>query len=180
MSMKLIAKKYAKALMSIAGENSAEAEAISSGLTAIKQVFLQPAAEKILLSPIMPADLKRELLNYGLKIGGGNSTLGSFITMVVAADRVELLPTIADLYEEMRAHASGKQSGLLTSAIKFGDQELGAVGQELERIFKRKIVLENRVDSDLLGGYVVRVGNTVIDQSVANKINGFSKSVQHT
>ncbi len=178
--MKLIAKKYAKALYTVAMEEPDKSEDFHEGLAAASALYAEPTARKILKSPVMPADLKRDLLYNALQKTKAPKVLSSFIDILVTAQRVELLPDIIESYHELSAAALGQQSGVLTSAVKVSDSELAAVESELARIFKKKIILENRVDAALLGGYVIRVGNSVIDQSITSKIKALAYGLQNS
>jgi F-type H+-transporting ATPase subunit delta len=178
--MKLIAKKYAKALYSLAGKNAEGGDEFHPGLSAAGELFGQADARKILKSPIMPAELKRELLIYALSTAGENRELIAFVDLLISAKRVELLPEIIVAYEELLTAARGIQPGVLSSAVALQKGEITAIEQELTGIFNKQVVLENRVAADLLGGFVIRVGNSIIDQSITSKIKALAQGVQHS
>jgi F-type H+-transporting ATPase subunit delta len=181
MSTKLIAKKYARALVSVAGESSAGSAQFSDGLAAIKELFTIPKAAKILRSPVMSGELKRDLLAYAIAHASGNhKSLLVFVDLLITAKRVEILPEIADFYQTILAAVRGEQHGVISSAVAMQETELAEIANKLQKIFKQQVVLENQVKPELLGGFVVRVGNTLIDQSVTSKIKALALGLQHT
>jgi F-type H+-transporting ATPase subunit delta len=180
MSAKLIAKKYAKALYAIAVEQQGSSQKFQVGLAAAAQLFAIPQAAKILKSPIMPDSLKRDLLVYVLDTVGANKSLNAFFELLISAQRVELLPEIVAEFSEILAASQGQQHGVLTSAARLSSEEITAIEHGLARVFAKQIVLENRVEPEMLGGFVVRVGNSVIDQSITSKIKALAEGLQHS
>ncbi len=181
MSTKLIAKKYAKALVMVGSESKGGSSQFSSGLAAITELFTIKKAAGILRSPVMPSVLKRELLAYAIaQAESSQKTLLAFVDLLITAQRVEILPEIAVFYEVILAAERGQQSGIVTSAVALDDREVAELAQQLQGVFKQQVLLENRVDPGLLGGFVVRVGNTLIDQSITSKIKAFTLGLQHT
>ena len=79
MSTSAIANRYAESLYSVLSPD--EAESAASGLETVKDLFKLEDASKILLSPVMPPELKSDLLRYALEKTGGPDALLSFVKL---------------------------------------------------------------------------------------------------
>ena len=77
---------------------------------------------------------------------------------------------IATQFETLRAEREGYADADVASAFPIADAELAKLVALLERKFKRKIRPHVRIDRELIGGVVVRVGDEVIDGSVRGKL----------
>ena len=178
MSAKMIAKKYAKALISVGQESPEGSERFRPGLARVRELFAVPQAYKILKSPVMPDGLKYELLMYAVNGDTQAKHLIVFLELLLAVKRVQLLPAIVEEFEEMLAEAKGQLYGVLTTVLPTGSQEQNALATDLSKLFGKRVVLENRVDAKLLGGFTIRIGNTVIDQSITSKLTALTRQLQ--
>ena len=92
--------------------------------------------------------------------------------------RLQLLPEISKQYEMLRAQAEKSLEVEVISAFALGDSERERLVETLKRRFEREIQLTSRVDEQLMGGMVIRAGDTVIDGSVRGKLGKLAETLQ--
>ena len=96
----------------------------------------------------------------------------SFVRVLVEADRVALLPQIAELFEALKNDADGVAKARIDSAFPLTDAQVAELKAALEKRFGKKIEATVNVDPELVGGARITVGDTVIDASVAGAAAG--------
>ena len=124
----------------------------------------------MLRSPVIRHDKKKAILEKLFKGKVHNLTL-AIIGIITRKNREALLPTIAREFHNSFNDFKGIQKATITSTIAL-DQEMRT---EVERIVKKlsdkKIIeLEEKVNEELIGGFVLNVGDKQIDASISNKL----------
>ncbi len=124
-------------------------------------------------NPKLQAPQKESLL---LTVAGDRlSAAGrNFVRVLVEADRIAVLPQIAELFEALKADADGVARAVIETAFPLDDAQVGGITAALERRFGRKIEAAVTVDPSLIGGARISVGDTVIDGSVRAKLEAMA------
>ena len=65
----------------------------------------------------------------------------------------------------------------MTSAVELDDAVVERIGDEIGRQTGRKVELTREVDPSIVGGFVVRVGNAVLDASIRNRLDNLRKQI---
>lgn len=118
----------------------------------------------------------RQLSDLILEIGGRKFTqeARNLITLMIENKRVQVLPQVSQLFEQLKAQHEGALEAQVTSAFELESDQLSKLISELEQKFKRKIDAKVTVDSDLIGGIKVEVGDEVLDASVRGKLEAMA------
>ncbi len=137
------------------------------------ELFSLPEAKAVLCSKVMPNALKRELIDYALaKVGKAvPSELDNFIRVLIDAGRLSYLPDIITALQDILDEEENMARGELLSAVPLSKEQVSDIGKHLERIFNKKIHLTSQIKPELLGGFVARVGNTLMDLSVRSSLD---------
>jgi F-type H+-transporting ATPase subunit delta len=90
----------------------------------------------------------------------------NFVRVLVEADRIAVLPQIATLFEALKDGAEGVARARIDSAFPLSDAQVAELTAALERHFGKKIEATVHVDSTLIGGARITVGDTVIAGTV--------------
>lgn len=179
--MSRIARRYARALYKICDANVDTAKKHLESLKTLLVLFDDKDAGKILRSPVMPPDLKKTLLHYGLEKASAGEDLQHLVDTLVIAGRVAMLPELIEVFGNLINDAEGKAHAEVVSASPLGQEDQEAISAQLGDLLGKKIVLESKVDATLLGGFVAKVGNYRIDMSLKTKLDGLAQSaVQDT
>ncbi len=176
MSATRIANRYAKALYRLIGTDPQNTKICLEQLQTARALFeIEPAA-KVLMSPVMPQALKKKLFDAALTAANGSEVLRAFMGALVTAGRVDIYPAFVDAFARLLNEAEGIIDADVVTAITIDPAVLATLTASLERILKTKIQMSQQVDPELLGGFVVRLGNRMIDMSLKTKLDALSKS----
>jgi len=178
MSSNLIANRYAKALMKLTESNPALAEKALSFLSACDEMYKMPEAKRVLKSPVMPADLKKSLLNLAAQKTEAAANFSAFAEQVVDAGRTSYLPEIFKAFKKMLDEKRGVAEATAVTADPLTESTKAELTSALSKIFGKKITLTSEVDKSVLGGVVVKVGNYTIDLSLKNRLNSVADYAQ--
>jgi F-type H+-transporting ATPase subunit delta len=98
----------------------------------------------------------------------------NMVRLLVENDRLAVLPGIAAHFESLKADAQSIVNATVTTAFELDDGQKATLAEALERKLGRKVELDTRVDSSLIGGVVVRAGDTVIDGTIRGRLRALA------
>ena len=91
--------------------------------------------------------------------------------------RLPLLGEVSELFEEFRAQEEKSIEAVVTTAFKVGSGTLENLVQALKKNLNRDVSVISAVDPSLIGGAIIRAGDTVIDSSVRGKLEKLAESI---
>ena len=173
-----IARPYANAVFEIAKRNRALDE-WSRQLALAAAVAAVPAISDVIESPAATSLEKSNTVVRvcGEELGGEGKQL---IHVLARNKRLHLLAEISSQYEALRAQEEASLEVEIVSAYALSDVEQQRFTDALTRRFEKEILLSTRVDESLLGGAIIRAGDTVLDGSVRGKLDKLSETLQRT
>lgn len=167
-----LARPYAEAVYRLASQRKA-LKPWSEMLQLAVAVTQDPQVVALAENPRVPrtrfVDFLLDVCGKQLDKEGAN-----FIRLLSENHRLELLPVIAVLYEELRASAESRIEVEVVSAYEISATQIKAIAGALKRRLGRDIDLATRIDPALLGGIVVHAGDLVIDGSVHGKLRALA------
>lgn len=167
-------KRYAQAAFELALERN-ELEKWQKALEKILEISTDEEFMALLEDPRLPFETKKELL---LKRLGEIHPLAINLTLLLV--HKGMLRLIGDIYHQyltlLDAHC-GVERAKVISAIPLGDEERESIAMGLGKMIERKVVIDHRVDPSILGGFVARVGDMLIDGSVRQRLESLKKSL---
>ncbi|MDI6808036.1 MAG: F0F1 ATP synthase subunit delta [Candidatus Eisenbacteria bacterium] len=179
MNTGLLSKKYAVALFGFARKKG-EVETVENDLNALRE-FLKRDATLItfLESPDVLDSHKETLLKdvFGQRV---SRSVLEFLLLLFRKKRMRLLENICDDFESLALEARGVQRAKVITAFKLRDDLRDSLGSALESVTRKKIVLQEEVNPELIGGAVIIVHNKVIDDSVRTKLEKLRDSLIST
>lgn len=163
-----IALNYAEALFAL-GEKSGRTEEYARLLEAIAAaVDGTPRAQAVLMSPKVTKDKKAAILTASLT--GAPKEFGLFLGQVVKRGRGLLLGEMATAYNKLLDVKANRVRAGVTLAREPDAALQASITAALSKALGKEVVAGFSVDSSLLGGAVVRVGDRVLDGSVKRKL----------
>lgn len=171
-----IARPYAEAIFKMAKD----AGALGVWSTRLQRLALiaqdQEMAE-VIGDPRMSADQVAQLF---ISVAEENdAVLGNFIRVLAENKRLTLLPEICQLFETAKAAEEGIKEAVVSSAFPLDAAAIQALVPQLEAHFKAKLAPTVVVDSDLIGGIRVAVGDQVLDASVRGKLDAMATALKN-
>ncbi len=171
-----LARPYANAAFDIAkGESSLDAWSNSLGLLA--EAVNTPVVQVLLSTPDIEDETKAARLADMFR-DELNDRSRRFLAVLAENKRLELLPEIAEQYEVRRAEEEQSLDVEIISAYPLTDAQADKLKAALHRKYDREINLSSSVDSQLMGGAIIRAGDNVIDGSVRGKLDKLRESLQ--
>ncbi|MBX2882869.1 MAG: F0F1 ATP synthase subunit delta [Granulosicoccus sp.] len=171
------ARPYAKAAFEMARDNQqydAWSERLSFLAVAVKDEALSSALEAPGLTHQHRAEIIEKIAADKLDDGGKN-----FVRLLAENNRLAMLPDIAGIYEVLRAEAEGEIEAHVTSAFELQDDQRDRIAAALAKRLDRKIKIVSTVDSDLIGGAIIKAGDLVIDGSLKGRLNKMSQTLSN-
>ena len=173
-----LGKTYAQALLS-AAEKAGITNKVVDQLTTIVDEYLggSPQLAAAFDSPRIDADEKNRVID---KVFGGDfdPLIVNFMKVMAGRGRLGNLNAVRDgavaLFDEM----SGQVLAKVSTAVPLDETLRGQITEQLGAALNRKVRLKETIDEDLIGGMVIRVGDTVFDNSVANRLDSIAKKAQ--
>ena len=102
----------------------------------------------------------------------------NFVLLLAENRRLQILPEISELFEQLRAQHEGVLDAKIISAFEMSDVQLRELVADLEGKFKRKIEAKVSVDPELIGGVKVEIGDEVLDASVRGKLEAMAVALK--
>jgi len=164
-----LARPYAKAVFETASAHQ-QLPLWSDVLGLLAQVIVDPQIKELLNNPRVTHETLQALLK-DIVGEGFTAEVGHFVQLLIDNHRITLLPQIATQYEIYRAHALKSMRVELIAAFDVSDAQKDQFTTVLKKRFGHEIDLTCRVDKSLLGGAIVRAGDTVIDGSALGRLN---------
>jgi len=119
-----------------------------------------------------------EVLYQGTKDLSGhelNQALKNFVSLLVSHNNLKLADKIMDKFSELYNRHEGLEDVEITSHKKLSDEAYHYLTAWLKHQLKKEIQLTKKTDENLKGGIVIKYGDTVIDDSLATKLNNLKK-----
>jgi F-type H+-transporting ATPase subunit delta len=167
-------KRYAQAIFEIALERK-ELEKWRADLGILAQILADPQLVALLENPKLSPQEKRNLLDELLT--GVNPLVKNLAYLLVSRNHLRMMADLAAEYERLVDAYHGIEHAEVITAIPLDPEEKKELEQRLSGLRGKKIVLTNKLDPDLLGGLVVRVGDKLIDGSVRTRLQKLKESL---
>ncbi|NNE36941.1 MAG: F0F1 ATP synthase subunit delta [Gammaproteobacteria bacterium] len=164
-----IARPYARAIFELAQADN-NLQGWSDLLKLLSQVVVDPDMQEVISSPRVTSEqileITSEVMGNRLDLLGRN-----FIKVLIDANRLRLVPYISDLFEKRRAEAEGRVDINVLTAYELEAQQSNQLSEVMGKRLGKKINISAMVDESLIGGIVIRAGDTVIDSSLRGRLN---------
>jgi ATP synthase F1 delta subunit len=173
--MEEIARVYARSLFEVAREQDklevnreqlgefADALAGSHEL----QVFF--------FSPYFSTEEKKDGLRRTVE--GADETLTNFLELLLENHRMPVVFRVRREFDRLWEEANDLLPVLITSAVALDESVSRRIGDEIGRQTGKQVELTSTVDPDVIGGIVLRVGNSILDASIRNRLDTLRKQV---
>ena len=169
--MKSASLQYANALADVALQQGA-AEPVLKQLNDFVEAYAASAELRNLLAN--PAVTGKEKHAVAEKLStrlGASKILRNFLFLLIDHRRTLMIPELAEAFKAVIRERESIAEAQVASAVELSDAQKKSLGRSLEKKTGKKIEAKFTVDKGLLGGVVVRIGDTVYDGSVKHRLN---------
>ncbi len=126
-------------------------------------------------SPYFSSSEKREGLTKLLD--GADEILLNFLSLLIENHRMPVIFRIRQEFERLWDEENKTLPVEITSAIALDEATTESLGKTISERAGRKVTLAAHVDSDILGGIIIRVGNSILDASIRNRLEQLRRHV---
>lgn len=166
-----LSKIYAKAFLGVTEKAGTTELAVAELNSFVADVLDKlPNFEALLCSPRVSHEEKERILDRGFA-GKMSVPVLNFLKVVSRHGRLDCLRSIVRAVRQLLDHLRGRIEVLVTTAVALPSDVMASVESRLASSLGKSISLSSRIDPSLLGGFVIRIGDTVYDGSVSNRLN---------
>ena len=126
-------------------------------------------------SPYFSTTEKRQALDTLLD--GADELFVNFLALLIENHRMPVIFRIRQEYERLWEEENKTLPVEITSAIALDEATTESLGRTIGERAGRKVTLAARVDPDILGGIIIRVGNSILDASIRNRLEQLRRHV---
>ncbi|SMC38321.1 F0F1 ATP synthase subunit delta [Sporomusa malonica] len=171
-----LAIKYAQAIYEIASEK-AMLDNVEKQLKLVEATIAGHAdLATLMYHPIVPAPAKKETINR-VFAGDLDGFVQNFLLLLIDKRREPALPAIISEYIRLANEARNIAEAEVFTAKELSAAQLEALAGKLSKVTGKNIVLKTSIDQELLGGVVVKIGDKLIDGSVARQLKALKAAL---
>jgi F-type H+-transporting ATPase subunit delta len=173
--MEEIARVYARSLFEVAKEQD-KLDVVREQLGEVADaVSADRELQIFFFSPYFSTEEKED----GLRkvIDGADPAVLNFLELLVEKHRMPALFRIRRVYDELWEHENKLLPVEITSAVELDEEIAQRIGDQIGKQTGQHVELTKTVDPDIIGGLVLRVGNSILDASIRTRIETLRKNV---
>jgi F-type H+-transporting ATPase subunit delta len=173
--MEELAQVYAHALFEVASENDVTDDVREQLGQFADELDENRDLQVFLFSPYFSSQEKKD----GIRkiVDGADERFLNFLELLAERHRMPALFRIRRAYDALWREENKLLPVTVTSAVELDEGLVEGLGKRIEEQTGKKVELTSKVDSDVLGGLVLQVGNMVLDASIRNRLEQLRKQV---
>jgi F-type H+-transporting ATPase subunit delta len=170
MSIQTVARRYATALADVATKNS-EISVVNTELVQFQEMMTEnETLREVFRNPAVPYDKKSRLLETLIARTRPTKTTANFLRVLLKNARLADLDAINERFLAILEERAGLVSAEVTTAQPIDAAQQNALQLKLQQMTGKTVSLNFKIDPEIIGGVVTRIGSTVYDGSVKNQL----------
>jgi F-type H+-transporting ATPase subunit delta len=173
---RVVAERYAKALLEVAVDKKTDPGRIAEELEGFQSLLERERALRTALeAPTLPGTKRVKILDSLLASAKVSPETQNLLRLLARNERIPLVPFVAESFRKLVLEHEGIQPGEVVSAHPLSSDQKKRLAGQLGQALGKKMELSYRTDPEILGGVVVRVGNRIFDASVTTQLRRFKE-----
>lgn len=170
-----VARPYAKAAFEYA-QGKGELTQWSDMLATATVVAEDSDMDRVLEDPSLTSEQKAGIF---VDVCGADRVSGvkNFVSSLAEHKRLGAMPMIAEMFEKLKAAKDQALDVMVISAFELTTEQQNKLTETLKNKWQKDVSIETQVDSDLVGGVIIRAGDVVIDSSIRGKLAKVAEAV---
>lgn len=170
MSIRTIAHRYASTLVDIATDQNLLNE-VKSDIVGLQEALKVNEFDELIKSPVVSKSKKKEIFAQIFK-GKMSATTLNFCNLLLDKNREAALPEICNTFLDIYREKNKISSIVVTSAVPMDSGSLEALKKKLidSKAVYPTIEVEEKIDPSLIGGFIVELGDKILDASLSTKL----------
>lgn len=173
-----LAGRYASALFDLARDER-QIDAVGKSLDLLSQALVDSRDfSELVASPLID---RKQAGKAFAAVGdqlGIDAVTKNFLGVLARNGRKNQLQAVIRAFRRLAAEHRGEATAEVVSAHPLKDDQLAALKQQLRSRAGREVAIETRVDPEILGGIVVKLGSQMIDASIRTKLNRLAEAMK--
>jgi F-type H+-transporting ATPase subunit delta len=169
-----VARRYARAVFEIAQEEN-NLDGWLRDLRTIRDVLLDPTLGAFLQNPSVPTEQKLRMVDNSVANLGTKQR--NFVGLLIEKRRTSLIDEIVAAFEDQLDDIRGVVHARVTTAVQLTEEEASIVTRGLDAYTGRHVIVATTIDPAILGGFVARIGDRLIDASIVGRLNALRESL---
>jgi F-type H+-transporting ATPase subunit delta len=176
------ATRYARALFDVTRNEHKDLQKTQADLRAFATLVAEnPALQRVLINPAIPASRKRGVVEQLLASAGTvEPVVAKTLLMLAERDRMAILADVADVFDSRVMDDQQVVRAKIVTATALPAERLAALGDRLKQATGQNVQIESGVDASLIGGAVARIGGTVYDGSITRQLERMRAALSST
>lgn len=165
-----LAGRYAYALFELAEEGNA-VDPVAGDLERLAAMIDESAdLTRLIRSPVISREEQARAMEALLEAYDIHGLTRKFVGLLARNRRLFVLPGIIGAFKAILAGRRGETAAEVISAQKLSERQMNALANALKQAVGTEVVITDRVDPELLGGLIVKVGSRMVDSSLRTKL----------
>jgi ATP synthase F1 delta subunit len=173
--MEEIAQVYARSLFEVADEQGKLDEVREQLGEFAEALDSNRELQVFFFSPYFSTEEKVDGL--GKVVEGAEDIFVNFLALLLEKHRMPLIYRVRRAYDVLWEQEHKLLNVEITSAVELDRETVEQIGRRVGEQTQRKVELSSTVDPDILGGIVLRVGNSILDASIRNRLEKLRRQV---
>jgi F-type H+-transporting ATPase subunit delta len=173
-----LAGRYATALFGLARDEQ-QIDAVGRSLDTLEAAMTESADFKALVSsPLIGRAEAGKTIRALTPALGIDPISARFLGVLADNGRLSELKAVIKSFRKLAADNRGETAAEVTSAFPLNDDQVARIKSNLKARLGRDVAIDAKVDPQLLGGLVVRLGSQMIDASIRTKLNNLALAMR--
>ncbi|MEE2786651.1 MAG: ATP synthase F1 subunit delta [Myxococcota bacterium] len=169
MSSSLIGERYARALLEIGVEKQV-VDQLGRELDRVVQLFAIDDVRNLFRNPKFDVAIRKAVLSDLLAELSISPLCRNFLFLLVDRARIGILPSIVAAYHALADHQSDRVRARIRVAQALSDSDIERLRSVIQEGTGKRVVIEQKVDTEIVGGVIANVGGRVYDGSIRTQL----------
>lgn len=169
--MPTVARRYAKGLFQFAKDEDCLSQVVGDFLVLEKMMEGSPDLVSVLKNPLIEQEKLSEILKALSEKSKFSKATSQFLEILTRQKRLNVLRRIIIELKKLGEYEDNVTSGEVVTAHALSLEHVEKLEKTLSEKLNSTVELEQKVEPDVLGGMIIKVGSYLIDSSLKNKLN---------
>lgn len=161
--------RYAKAILDVSNANGNVASVSQDMQTVTAAISESLDLNQFLQNPVVKGEAKLAALNE--IFATVNTDTKSLFQLLFQNKRLDILEAVATQFNVLYDELQGKQIAYVTTATPMSSDLEAKVLAKIKEISSKEVTIVNEVNADIIGGFVIRIGDQQFNASIANQLS---------
>lgn len=172
----VVEKVYAQALFELANENGQLNSIFSKLQFAAYNIFSDSEFLNLLLNPNIKFDEKQSMLKK-IFSDCDDKLILDFFLLLLKKNRISFINLIIESFFDMYYNYKNILRVKVISATKLSQNIFASIKNILEKKYSANIIIQTVIDKNIIGGFIIKIGETLIDSSIKFKLDSFKNFI---